>query len=114
VEIFVRALGVPLRFHSTEILIDVAYRFPAKVNLFEPFPIGPGAARTIGKLLPGTEPSAAVAALARMGAPADFPFLTVEGRPIPLSAENFEGLGCEWRKYENLSSGEGRRRLYKQ
>lgn len=111
---FAHALGAPLRFHSTEILIDVAYQFPERVDLFRPFPIGPGAARTIGHLLPDAEPMAGVTALARLGAPASFPFLVIGGKPIPLSAENFEGLCCEWRKYENLAAGTGRRRLYRQ
>lgn len=112
VDSFTRAIGVTLRFHSTEILIDVAYQFPERINLFGPFPVGPGAARTIGRLLPGTDPATAAASLAAFGTPADFPFLTIGGRAIPLSAENFEGLGCEWRKHENLSGGVGRRRLY--
>lgn len=110
----VDAIGVGLRFHAAEILIDVAYQFPERVNLFGPFPVGPGSAGTIGRLAPGAAPDEATAALARFGAPDDFPFLEVGGRPIPLSAENWEGIGCEWRKHENLSAGHGRRRLYRQ
>jgi hypothetical protein len=109
-----QAIGVGLRFHATEILIDVAYQFPERVDLFGRFPVGPGSARTIGRLLPGADSAAAAATLASIGAPADFPFPSLGGRPIHLSAENWEGVGCEWRKYENLSAGRGRRRVYRQ
>ncbi len=39
--------------------------------------------------------------------------LTYKNEPIILSAENWEGIGCEFRKYTNLKAGNGRKRLYK-
>jgi hypothetical protein len=41
-----------------------------------------------------------------------FPYLTYEGKTIWLSTENWEGIGCVFRKYTNLESGTGRKRLY--
>ena len=43
----------------------------------------------------------------------EFTYLTYEGEPVWLSAENWEGIGCEFRKYTNLLAGTGRKRLYR-
>jgi hypothetical protein len=38
--------------------------------------------------------------------------LTYNHKPVYLSAENWEGIGCEFRKYTNLKNGTGRKKLY--
>lgn len=99
-----------LHFLWTEVLIDVAYQFPEYIDLFAPFPVGPGAKPTIARISKD-DPSCAVERLARI----DFDTgLTYNGKPVRLSAENWEGIGCEFRKYTNLRSGKGRRRLFKE
>lgn len=42
-----------------------------------------------------------------------FPYLTYKGSNVFLSAENWEGIGCEFRKYTNLINGNGRKRIYR-
>jgi hypothetical protein len=34
------------------------------------------------------------------------------GKELPLSSENWEGIGCEFRKYTNLLIGKGRKRYF--
>ncbi|MDP2655371.1 MAG: putative DNA base hypermodification protein [bacterium] len=97
-------------FLWTEVLIDVAYQFPQHLDLFKQFPIGPGSLPTIKKLDADKYPSFVVAELATLGITVN---LTYEHKSIRLSAENWEGIGCEYRKYSNLKRGEGRRRLYR-
>lgn len=99
-----------LMFLWTEVLIDVAYQYPERIDLFKRFPIGPGAAPTYARLAPKEDPSLFVEKLAQARVTTS---LTYEGKPLRLSAENWEGIGCEFRKYTNLSQGRGRRRLYK-
>ncbi len=111
--------GFNFTFHWTEILIDVAYQYPNVVDLYKQFPIGPGSRPTMERL--------AVVSNANYKDKADtqqvvlelinhepraFPYLTLDGKPIRLSAENWEGIGCEFRKYTNLKKGNGRRRKY--
>lgn len=104
------AFGFNLSFLWTEVLIDTAYQYPERIDLFGAFPVGPGSLPTFRRIAPGETPSEAVAGLARKGMTAG---LTCDGRPIRLSAENWEGIGCEFRKYTNLSGGAGRRRIYR-
>lgn len=99
-----------LSFLWTEVLIDVAYQFPQYIDLFKPFPVGPGSLPTMKKLNADKSPFMFVAELADLGITIG---LTYGQRPIRLSAENWEGIGCEYRKYINLKQGEGRRRLYR-
>lgn len=102
--------GFHLSFLWTEVLIDVAYQFPEHVDLFGRFPVGPGARPTFQKLnRSGRDHSLFVEQLAAAKIPTD---LTFEGQPLVLSAENWEGIGCEFRKYDNLRHGHGRKRLY--
>lgn len=103
--------GYNFRFHWTEILIDIAYQFPTKVDLFKDFHIGPGAMPTLKKLGKDEDLDLVLNALAN-SAPLDFPYLRFNGKPVFLSAENWEGISCEYRKYTNLLAGAGRRRKY--
>ncbi len=102
------------RFLWTEVLIDVHYQFPELVELGRDFYIGPGARPSLEYLREGkTDLSLILDSLAR-----EYPYiegvnLSVKGNAtIPLSAENWEGICCEFRKYQNLKSGKGRRRRY--
>lgn len=109
VESLLPLFGFNHRFLWTEILIDVAYQFPECIDLFKQFPIGPGSAPTMHRINPNTDPSHLVAQLAQGFIDLN---LTVGNKPLRLSAENWEGIGCEFRKYTNLSAGHGRKRLY--
>lgn len=102
--------GKNLYFLWTEVLIDTAYQFPEYIDLFSRFPIGPGAMPTLKKLDPKRDPSLLVRDLCSL--PVDLG-ITYNGRQIRLSAENWEGIACEFRKYTNLKSGKGRKRLYR-
>ena len=102
--------GFNFRFHWTEILIDVAYQYPEKINLFAEFPIGPGSEPTM-KRLSKAEPSKTCLALTSHEI-RGFPYLTFNNKIVHLSAENWEGIGCEFRKYSNLKQGKGRVRKY--
>jgi hypothetical protein len=101
--------GYNLKFLWTEVLIDAAYQFPEKINLFDRFPIGPGALPTFKKLDPIKDPSLLAQSLGMSNTTVD---ITYEGSPIKLSAENWEGIACEYRKYSNLKKGKGRKRIY--
>lgn len=102
--------GFNLQFLWTEVLIDTAYQFSQYIDLFKQFPVGPGALPTFKKINPSVKPELLAEQLGRMSFDSG---VTYEGQPIVLSAENWEGVGCEFRKYTNLSAGHGRRRLYK-
>lgn len=110
VEKILPIFGYNLRFHWTEVLIDMAYQYPQRINLFERFPVGPGALPTFKKIGPDREPSLLAQDLASLNLITN---LTYEGKPLVLSAENWEGVGCEFRKYTNLKKGLGRRRIYR-
>jgi hypothetical protein len=99
----------PFYFHWTEVLIDAAYQYPDFLDLFGRFPVGPGALSTVQRIAPRNDPSYVVERLT--GIPLDTG-LTYNGALIPLSAENWEGICCEFRKYTNLQSGGGRKRRY--
>lgn len=109
VAILLPKFGYNLSFLWTEVLIDVAYQFPEHIDLFKEFPVGPGSLPTFKKLNPDKDPSLVAAELASLNVTIDLTYAT---RPIRLSAENWEGIGCEYRKYTNLRRGEGRKRLY--
>lgn len=105
------SFGLNLKFHWTETLIDVAYQFPQLIDLYKRFPIGPGSLPTMMRLNNNALPEDICQSLVCTDIP-NFPYLTYEGKTIWLSAENWEGIGCEFRKYTNLTSGIGRKRLY--
>ncbi|MFH1547441.1 MAG: nucleotide kinase domain-containing protein [bacterium] len=107
-DIILPEFGYNFRFHWTEILIDIAYQFPEKIDLFKDFYVGPGAPPTLKKL---SKRENVLNDLVRVKLEG-FPYLTYKGSPIYLSAENWEGIACEFRKYTNLKSGNGRKRLY--
>jgi len=107
----VKAFGANFNFHWTEILIDVAYQYPQYINLYKRFPIGPGSKPTMDSLCQGIEAEEVCLSLVNLVCETEN-LLTLDGQPILLSAENWEGVGCEYRKYQNLISGTGRRRYY--
>jgi hypothetical protein len=100
------------RFHFTEVFIDLAYQYPAKIDLFKRFPIGPGSIPTMKRLDPNKKPEDVNLDLILTN-PENFKYLTIDGRNVHLSAENWEGIGCEFRKYSNLKNGFGRKRIYR-
>jgi len=100
--------GFNFYFHWTEILIDVAYQHPAKIDLLQDFYIGPGAKPTLQRFGKGFQ----IENLVRMQID-DIPLLTFNGKSVYLSAENWEGIFCEFRKYTNLKAGKGRKRCYR-
>ncbi len=102
--------GYNLHFLWTVLLIASAYQFPEHIDLYKPFPVGPGAAPTFKRINSQKEPSVLAARLSQLGYDSG---LTYKGLPIILSAENWEGIGCEFRKYSNLKAGRGRKRRYK-
>lgn len=104
--------GLNFKFHWTEVLIDIAYQYPQYIDLFKQFPIGPGSIPTMLKINGTESPEITCKTLVSIDIP-DFPYLTFEGKKVYLSAENWEGIGCEFRKYTNLSLGTGRKRIYK-
>ena len=105
-----KIFGRQLHFHWTEVLIDTAYQFPHLINLFDRFPAGPGAAPTLARINPDRDPSRLVVDLSKLDITTG---LTYESQPLKLSAENWEGACCEFRKYTNLKQGTGRKRIYK-
>ncbi len=102
--------GYNLNFLWTEVLIDVAYQYPEYLDLYKRFPIGPGSMPTMMRIDAKKDPSQLVEELCFLKLNTG---LTYENKPILLSAENWEGIGCEFRKYTNLKAGGGRKRLYK-
>lgn len=103
--------GFNFTFHWTEILIDVAYQFPEIINLYKQFPVGPGSLPTI-KMLSDEDPEMTAMSLSKIHLE-DFPYLQFNGKNVWLSVENWEGIGCEYRKYVNLKNGGGRKRIYR-
>lgn len=99
------------KFHWTEILIDVAYQYPELIDLYHDFYIGPGALPTARLLDLNMPPTVLVDRITEYK-PKGFPFLTLNSKPVTLSAENWEGIFCEYRKYTNLKSGNGRVRRF--
>jgi len=111
-EVILPTFGFNLKFHWTESLIDVAYQFPEYINLYKKFPIGPGSLPTMKLLSKESSPENTCLALMQIPFP-QFPYLTYNKKNVNLSSENWEGIGCEYRKYTNLKKGTGRKRLYK-
>jgi len=103
--------GASFRFHWTEVLIDVAYQFPNFINLYKKFPIGPGAKESMLKLSSETSPENTCLRLVDSNYIMKN-LLEMGSDKILLSAENWEGVGCEYRKYSNLKEGRGRKRYY--
>lgn len=101
--------GYNLNFLWTEVLIDVAYQFPEYVDLFDRFPIGPGSLPTMKRIDSKKDSSILVKELSQIKFDTG---LTFENKKLILSAENWEGIGCEFRKYTNLKGGGGRKRVY--
>ncbi|KKR06465.1 MAG: hypothetical protein UT34_C0001G0506 [candidate division WS6 bacterium GW2011_GWF2_39_15] len=99
------------KFHWTEVLIDIAYQYPDYIDLFKRFPIGPGSLPTMKRLNSSKHPEDVCLDLVST-VPSNFEYLTYNGIPLYLSAENWEGIGCEYRKYTNLKEGKGRKRKY--
>jgi hypothetical protein len=100
-----------LRFHWTEVLIDVAYQYPKYIDLFKRFPVGPGSEPTLKILNKAVNPEETCLALTRTGLK-NFPYLFYKGKRVWLSSENWEGICCEFRKYFNLQHGKGRKRIF--
>lgn len=111
VEKLLPLFGFNLSFLWTEVLIDVAYQYPDYIDLFKRFPIGPGSLPTFRALnKEGVEHSLFAEKLGSARIPTS---ITYNGIPLVLSAENWEGIGCEFRKYNNLKAGKGRKRIYR-
>lgn len=110
VELILPIFRYNLRFLWTEVLIDVAYQFPEILDLFGRFPIGPGSIPTMKKINSVKDPTLFVTELSSFSINTG---LTFNGTQLQLSAENWEGIGCEYRKYCNLKSGKGRKRIYR-
>lgn len=110
VEKIIPRFGHNLIFLWTEVLIDIAYQFPEHIDLFDRFPIGPGSKTTLQKINAAKDPSVLVKDLANSSFDVG---LTYNGSPVRLSAENWEGICCEFRKYTNLKNGHGRRRIFR-
>lgn len=104
--------GFNMKFLITEVLIDVAYQYPEHINLFLQFPIGPGSIPTMRILNNKIDPEIVNWVLSKLKQD-NINYLTYDSKKILLSAENWEGVGCEFRKYTNLTKGNGRRRLFK-
>lgn len=109
VEQILPLFGFNLTFLWTEVLIDVAYQYPERIDLFGRFPIGPGAAPTLARIASGEDATAVVQGLGALNIPSG---VYLDGQPIVLSSENWEGIACEFRKYTNLQSGHGRKRRF--
>jgi hypothetical protein len=101
--------GFQLKFLWTEVLIDVAYQYPKYIDLYSEFPVGPGSSPTMKRISKSMKPEKLVSELSKL--PLDIG-ITYHRKPIILSAENWEGISCEFRKYTNLQNGGGRKRRY--
>jgi len=110
VTIICKKINLNFKFHFTEILIDFAYQFPNYIDLYKEFYIGPGSIPTM-KLLSDSDPVKTCQYLTKIKLHS-FPYLEYFGKEVLLSAENWEGIGCEYRKYINLKKGTGRKRYY--
>lgn len=111
-QILLPTFGFNFKFHWTEILIDVHYQFPHLIDLSKDFYVGPGALPTAKSINNNLPPTQVVDECVKHKIK-NFPYLTYNNKPIQLSAENWEGIFCEFRKYTNLKNGTGRKRLYK-
>lgn len=105
-------LNIWLKFHFTEILIDVAYQYPELINLNGKFWVGPGSRPTMKRFDAKRIPEE-VCLLLMQTQPNNFPYLEIDGKQMPITAEWIEWLWCEFRKYSNLKLWGGKKRLYK-
>ena len=105
-------LGVWLKFHFTEILIDVAYQYPELIDLNGNFPIWPWSKPTMKRFNSKANIESICLKLVSTQ-PKDFPYLEVYNNKMLITAEWIEGLGCEFRKYTNLKNWKGKSRIYK-
>jgi hypothetical protein len=107
--------GFNHKFLWTEVLIDVHYQYPELVDLSKDFYIGPGAKPSLEYLKndEANELNEILNTLSLNYKYIEGVNLKLDQKKIPLSAENWEGICCEFRKYRNLKAGKGRRRLYK-
>ena len=80
--------------------------------MFKEFPIGPGSIPTMKRLNNKHDPQKVCLSLVT-STPRNFKYLTFSGKKVLLSAENWEGIGCEFRKYTNLKNGDGRKRIFR-
>lgn len=101
--------GYNLNFLWNEVLIDIAYQYPEYIDLYKDFPVGPGSIPTLKKINGKVQPENLVSLLSDLNIKTNLYF---EGKELKLSAENWEGIGCEYRKYTNLKGGFGRKRLF--
>ncbi len=111
VEKVLSVFGYNHRFLWTEVLIDIAYQYPEYIDLFKEFPIGPGSLPTMKRINSDIPPSLLAVRLSEIWLDTG---ITYGNRPLRLSAENWEGIGCEYRKFTNLTSGKGRKRKYRE
>jgi hypothetical protein len=117
-EIILPIFKFNLKFLWTEVLIDVHYQFPELVNLNKDFYIGPGAEPTlllIKKQIVNKKNNSDRNIEKILNILSDLLFeieLTIDDKKIILSAENWEGICCEFRKYLNLKNGSGRKRKF--
>ena len=105
-------LNIWLKFHFTEILIDVAYQYPERINLNGKFWVWPGSRPTMKRFDAKKVPEE-VCLLLIQTQPKDFPYLEIDGKQMPITAEWIEWLGCEFRKYSNLKLWGGKKRVYR-
>ncbi len=103
--------GFNLKFLWTEVLIDIAYQYPQYIDLYKEFPIGPGSIPTMKMLNCNCNPIDTNHNMIGMF-DNELNLLTYNNKKIVLSAENWEGIGCEYRKYYNLKNNKGRKRYY--
>lgn len=111
INIINKYIWVNLRFHFTEILIDVAYQYPDLIDLNWLFHIWPWSLPTMKMMNSKIDPQLVCLKLLQIQ-PSDFPYLQIDGKYMPITAEWIEWLGCEFRKYTNLSAWNGKRRIY--
>ena len=107
-----KKLNIWLKFHFTEILIDVAYQYPDLINLNGQFWVWPGSRPTMKRFDAKKIPEEVCLLLIKTQ-PKDFPYLEIDGKKMPITAEWIEWLWCEFRKYSNLKLWGGKKRLYK-
>jgi len=105
-------LNIWLKFHFTEILIDVAYQYPELINLNGKFWIWPGSRPTMKRFDAKKTPEE-VCLLLIQTQPQNFPYLEIDGKQMPITAEWIEWLWCEFRKYSNLKLWGGKKRVYR-
>jgi hypothetical protein len=105
-------IGFKAQFHLTEVLMDVGYVFPEKVNEYKPLYVGPGAIPTCLDMNPGATTEQVVYTLMKKQ-PSELVKLKVDDLSINFTSCAVEQIACEVRKYNNLKKSSGRQRLYR-